>query len=616
MQGKITYHQQVSYCGKPRCRKCREGVGHGPYWYSYQTVGGRTTRTYIGKQLPPEVQAEMEGQRDTTSPQARERDAAAIKIYSLGQFRLERRNSRDNSWETVTDSAWQHQRVRSLLTSLVSSTGRKLGREQIMDALWPDLDVEAASGRLDRAVYSLRQLFEPSRGRLATSPLVLTEREMLVLGEYPLIWVDADAFEKLLMRAHESDDPGEKENLLEEAMLLYGGDFLPEERKFELTLARRESLRRSWIGMLLELSDLRSKRDALSSAIEPLDRLLSIDPANEAAVQRLISLLAQQGRRAEAIRTYRNLAKVLQQEYRIAPLPETRALYEAVSKGTQPVRPRTSPTLPEGVGERVASGTSQAPIVQIGRAHQSPLVGRQQEIAVLQELLSSTEQAARFKLPVQKRSFAASLDPQRRPQCVLLLGDVGIGKTRLAEEASRDAQRRKWTVAWSRVYAQEATIPYRLWTEVLRKAMDQGPWQRQKMSERPTIFQPLCALLPDLQLPPSTMPVSLSPEQEQLRLWEAARELLTIISENSPLLIALDDLQWADGSSCELLAYLARHLRGYPVVIVATCRDNELPASHPLRSLMTDLQRENAIESVSLPPLSDEQIDAIVANVP
>src|SRR5690348_11634749 len=52
MNSKITYHQQVSYCGKLRCRRCREGIGHGPYWYAYQTVNGRTIRTYIGKNLP------------------------------------------------------------------------------------------------------------------------------------------------------------------------------------------------------------------------------------------------------------------------------------------------------------------------------------------------------------------------------------------------------------------------------------------------------------------------------------------------------------------------------------------------------------------------------------
>src|SRR5260370_6891181 len=67
MDSKITYHQQVSYCGKPRCRRCREGTGHGPYWYAYQTVNGRTVRTYVGKQLPTELQATPIGLADETA---------------------------------------------------------------------------------------------------------------------------------------------------------------------------------------------------------------------------------------------------------------------------------------------------------------------------------------------------------------------------------------------------------------------------------------------------------------------------------------------------------------------------------------------------------------------
>src|SRR5947209_16477818 len=56
MDDKVTYRQQVNFCGKPRCRKCRDGIGHGPYWYAYRlTDTGRTVRTYIGKELPPGV---------------------------------------------------------------------------------------------------------------------------------------------------------------------------------------------------------------------------------------------------------------------------------------------------------------------------------------------------------------------------------------------------------------------------------------------------------------------------------------------------------------------------------------------------------------------------------
>jgi DNA-binding SARP family transcriptional activator len=630
MNSKVTYHQQVSYCGKPRCRRCREGIGHGPYWYAYQTVDGRTTRTYIGKQLPPDIQVELDGQREPLSAQAREREQSTIRIYTLGQFRIERRAGRNSlDWQTVTDATWQHQRVRSLLACLVSNPGRKLAREQIIDALWPDLDYETASGRLDRAVYNLRQLFEPSRNRssskdarekdphkggLYTYSLLLTEREMITLAEHPQIWVDADVFEQLLSQAHATSDPGEKEKLLDEAMMLYSGDFLPEAEgnRLEWARTRRDSLKRNWVGMLLDLADLRAAREAYLNAIEPLDRLLSIDFTNEAAVQRLMSLLAQLGRRGEALRTYKRLVAVLQQEYRIAPLPETRSLYEAIRRGNE----KGYSSLLSSPQQADSGRTGEMPVVQIGRVHQSPLVGREEEIATLRELITTVENNSRFKLAVQKRMFAASLDPQRRPQSVFLFGEVGIGKTRLAEEVSREAKKRGWAVAWSRVYAQEGGIPYRLWTEILRKAMAQGAWQRQELSNRALVFQPLNTLMPDLHIPGVSFSVPVSPEQEQLRLWEAVYELLAVISTGTPLLIALDDLQWADGSSCELLAYIARRLHGYPIVIIGTCRENELAKDHPLRSLMPDLQREMALETIPLQPLSDDQIDAIVANVP
>ena len=368
-----------------------------------------------------------------------------------------------------------------------------------------------------------------------------------------------------------------------------------------------------------------------------LDRLLTVDPANEAAVQRLMLVLKSLGRRGEALRAYKKLAAVLQQEYRIAPLPETRAIYDDLravgtvstsdrrqgSAGTglapSPVSPDSDANTRAGVGTSSAPlNGAQAPAVQIGRAHQSPLVGREREIEVLRALVSTTENTAKFRPSAQKRSSLSAFDPQRRPQCVLLQGDVGIGKTRLAEEVSREAKRRGWAVAWSRVYAQEGTIPYRLWTEVLRKAMEQGVWRRQEVSRRSFLFQPLMTLLPELSdlLRNVTFDAALPPEQEQLRLWEAASALLTLICEGTPLLIALDDLQWSDGSSCELLAYLARRIHGLPILIVGTCRDNELTPNHPLRSLITDLLRENSIETISLDPLSDTQIEALVSHIP
>src|SRR5579859_258794 len=620
MDSKITYHQQVSYCGKPRCRRCREGTGHGPYWYAYQTINGRTVRTYVGKQLPLELQAQATGVAEESS-EARSPEAASavVRLYVLGQFTLERHNGQ--RWQAVTDASMQHQRVRSLLTCLISSPGRKLGREQVIELLWPDLDFDTASHRLDKAVHSLRQLFEPGRSRPATTSLLLTEHSTIMLADQSQVWVDADAFEALLARARTTGDPGQAEQLLEEAMLLYAGDYLPEERHVEWTQTRRESLQRGWIGLLLELADLRIAREAISSAIDTLDRLLAIDPTNEAAVQRLILLLAQAGRRAEALRIYQRFAAILKQEYKMAPLQETRALYEAAQRGNSAALTLAAgPKLPAtpAAHEGQALEPEARPAMQVGRSNQSRLVGRDTELAALRQILVDTEQARRMKLAGQKKSVSSpALESGRRVQCVLLMGDVGIGKTRLAEEMGRDASRRGWTVTWTRAYIQETSIPYRMWTETLRKAMARGLWQRQEIARRPLIYQALRALLPELEdlLPPPD-PSAVSPEQEQLRLWEAARALLSTISDSAPLMIVLDDLQWADSSSCELMAYLVRQLRQQPVVIVGTCRDIELPPAHPLRAVLNDLQREQSIETITVQPLTDEQIRVLIAPLP
>ena len=617
--GKITYHQQVSYCGKPRCRKCREGIGHGPYWYAYQTVNGRTIRTYVGKHLPEEMKGAIDQAKGSVV--APELGDAVVRLYVLGQFRLEYRDEQQQ-WKPVADAAMQHQRVRALLHCLISTPGRRLGREQAMEMLWPDLDFETATHRLDRAVYSLRRLLEPGRSRPATSDILLTEHSTLMLIDQTLLWIDADAFDALLSQARTTSDPGQTEQLLEEAVLLYYGDYLSEERDIPWIQTRREALQRSWIGLLLELADLRIAREALPGAIDTLDRLLAVDATNEAAVQRLIILLTQSGRRAEALRIYQRFAVLLRQEYKIAPLPEIRNLFEAVRKGEDPLS-----RVRAGISQDVLQVEGQAPdtqpvdshaYLQVGRNNQGPLVGREHELAVLHRHLLAIEQARRTRLVGQKKATILSLDVQRRVQCIILMGDVGIGKTRLAEETGREAKRRGWVVAWSRAYAQESNIPYRIWVEVLRKAISQGLWQRQEIARRPLIYQALAVLLPELHdlLPHFGSSSPTPPEQEQLRLWEATRALLVAISQNTPLFIVLDDLQWADTSSCELLSYLVRQLRGLPVMIVGTCREIELPASHPLRPLLIDLQREQAAETLSIQRLTDEQIRTLVSHLP
>ncbi len=198
---------------------------------------------------------------------------------------------------------------------------------------------------------------------------------------------------------------------------------------------------------------------------------------------------------------------------------------------------------------------------------------------------------------------------------VLLTGEAGIGKTRLAEEAAREAKHCNWTVAWSSASAQERTVPYQVWTEILRTMITQGLAQPQELVYHPLLSWPLRQLAPELQgfFPALQQEQLIAPEQDSRRLWEAIHALLRSACEQAPLLIVLDDVQWADSGSCEMLAYLVRQLRGAPILFLCTARDTTLLTNHlPL----ADLQREQAVELLPIAPLSTTQIHQLIAHLP
>lgn len=583
MAGETIYRQRVTFCGKPGCRPCEEGRGHGPYWYAYQTVNGRTKQTYVGKVLPPNIEAEA------STP------AALIRLHVLGQVYLERRaKGSEEGWYPVRDTTWNAP-IRPLLAALASSNERRLSLSQVRELLGS----KASTADVQRAIERLRYVLEPPRRvnqqHVLATRLVEATSDSLVLADQARLWIDADAFESLISQARATDKTDEREHLLEEALLLYNGDYWPttSEREARWTLARRQGLRRQWLELLLDLADLHRARSDGEGAMALLDRLLAIDPTNEAAVQRIMFLLARVGRRGEALRLYQRFLDALtRQDESMRAAPETQHLYEAVRSGEMPEHLTLSTDLPKQRPPETRAFT------QVGRSNQSRLVGRSQELAALLALLLDAEQQRQ-----QRRS-------------VVLTGEAGMGKTRLVEEMARDAAQRGWVIAWGRAYAQETAIPYRLWTETLRKAMRQGPGLRQELARRPHLYQPLLTLLPDLEgmLPPDQ--AALAPEQDQVRLWEAIRALLRAISETTPLLIVLDDVQWADNSSCDLLAYLVRQLHDAPVLIACTCRGSELPPAHPLRAILRDLQHEQALELMAVPPLTDEQIRVLVSALP
>jgi tetratricopeptide (TPR) repeat protein len=671
MNSKVTYRQQYTKCGKQRCRKCREGTGHGPYWYAYWSEKGRTVSKYIGAQLPADIAELVGGTRlittpaDTLTPSEKPLSQPSpsphLRVYILGQFRVERKQN--DEWNTIDSRIWHRRRARALLGCLLSSPGRRSSREQVMELLWPDLDIDIAANRLNGAVHELRQILEPEIARPAASRMLRLERDVLEIADRSQIWVDAEAFELLLKDANNCADPTETERLLEDASALYRGGYLLEELYSEWAAPRRDALQRAWIGLLLDLANLRSERGMLASAIETLDRLRTAEPTNETALQRLMLLLTQLDRRGEALQVYRQHVAMLQRDYENDPLPETQQLFDELRRGKLPpllppkmgintkkeretplshLPPLEIPPTPVPLPETLFT----RPTLHLGRHNQSPLIGRQRELETMQQVMRKLEKhslhtSTVLSLPGNNHASShisalpSSLPSKpRQPHFLLLMGEPGIGKTRLSEELSLSAYTRDWAVAWSRSYEQEGTIPYRPWTELLRILLQSTTSFEELLtatgihsSAHAATFKPerLSPLLPGFPLPsreqvstsnraPSANP--LPHEQERLHLWEATLALLDALSAINPLLLVFDDLHWADDSSIELLTYLVHHLQDQRILLLATCRDAELPSQHKIRTLIADLQREQTIVTLSVQPLSQSQIGALVSHLP
>jgi tetratricopeptide (TPR) repeat protein len=202
---------------------------------------------------------------------------------------------------------------------------------------------------------------------------------------------------------------------------------------------------------------------------------------------------------------------------------------------------------------------------------------------------------------------------------VFIHGEAGIGKTRLVRELGAYARSRGVQVLYGRcpaLFRMDGVPPYILWKEVIKDYLGEcTPEQVYRVIG----FYPaeVAKLVPELSQKLRTIPQSLpiSPEQEQNRLFEAVSQFITNISQESPLLVVLDDLQWTDPSSLLLLHYLARGVQKTPLLLLGAYRSTDIDAKHPLTPVLTELKRERLPQSVSLKRMSLDDISEMIKQI-
>ncbi len=197
-----------------------------------------------------------------------------------------------------------------------------------------------------------------------------------------------------------------------------------------------------------------------------------------------------------------------------------------------------------------------------------------------------------------------------RDRLVMLMGEPGIGKTRIALELATCARLRGAQVLWGRCYESMGTPPYWPWAQAIRSYVREHR-PEQLRSEMGAGAADIAEIVPDLResMPDLRPPPALGdPQQARLRLFDSISAFLKGAAQTQPLVLILDNLHWADRPSLLLLEFLVQELSGARLLVVGTYRDIELSREHPLSQTLGELTKEPHLRRIPLRGLAQEEV--------
>src|SRR5215469_4129385 len=193
---------------------------------------------------------------------------------------------------------------------------------------------------------------------------------------------------------------------------------------------------------------------------------------------------------------------------------------------------------------------------------------------------------------------------------VVLTGDAGLGKTRMAADVRRVATERGLATMWGGCAEADLALPYLPFLEAIGNYLAQTDLTELRRQLAPS-HRELAWLFPQLELEEPPRDPS-DPVQGKLRLFEAVLALLRTCAQTDGLLLVLENVHWADASCRELLEYLVRRLRGARAMLLVTCRLEGLERRHPLVLAVDGWRRAGLVQRIDLAPLTVDRVGEMI----
>ena len=465
---------------------------------------------------------------------------------------------------------------RALLALLLLHANETLTTDRLIDALWGEHPPAGAAKTLQMHISRLRKALAGSDGSGRDSPIVTRERGYeLALDPEQL---DSHRFERLLARGRAElagDRADSAVRAFEEALALWRGDPLADlaYEPFALPeIARLDDLRSATLEQLMEA---KLALGGHAEVVEQLEVLIGEHPYRERLRAQLMLALYRSDRQADALQAYQDARRTLVGELGIEPGERLRELEQAVLAQDPAL---AWPTL---------KAVEVAPVPDAGPRR--AFVGRAGELA---ELVAGLDGA---------------FDGHGR--LLLLAGEPGIGKSRLAEALLKHARARGAAVLVGRCWEAGGAPAYWPWIQALRVYIgDTG--SEQLRGQLGAGAADLVQLLPELRerFPELPEPAPLEGEGARFRLFEAVRSFLVSAADARPLVVVLDDVHAADEPSLLLLQFVARGLDASRLLVVAAYRDVDPTLRDALTAALAELVREAHTTHLALTGLTPASV--------